>query len=149
MKPHVLILTLVFMLSGLMVQAQSGIPDKALQQIETRENKAITVMWSSPVPKVFENCITPFCKFSGQEDNFKEVTLFIWGPAIEVLKDNQDLQDNLVNLMSKGVDVKACESACEKHNIAQDMAQLGVKLCTIEEKMKEDVKDGVTQLINL
>ena len=139
----------MFMLSGVMVQAQSGTPIEAIQQHKTAEEEAITVMWSSPDPQVFENCITPFCQFTGNNDNYKAVTLFIWGPAIDVLKDNQQLQDNLVNLMSKGVDVKACESECKKHNIAQDMAQLGVKLCTIEEELKEDVKGGVTQLVNL
>ncbi|MBS3808006.1 MAG: hypothetical protein KGY60_10920 [Bacteroidales bacterium] len=149
MKPFALILTMAFLLAGFLSHAQSGSPDMAFQQEKITEGQGITVMWSSADPEIFNNCVAPFCRGSSNQKQYKNVTLFIWGPAIRELADNKQLQSRVVDLMSNGVDVKACQSACENYHATEEIAPLGVEVQNIRKEIARNLEGDVSQLITL
>ena len=149
MKPYAFILTIAFLLTGFMTQAQSGSPSMAFQQENVSEDRGITVMWSSADQEIFDHCIAPFCQCSCDQTQYKDVTLFVWGPAIRALAENEQLQSKVVGLISKGVDVKACKSGCKNYHSTEEIAQLGVEIQSIRKEIEKDLERDVSQLINL
>jgi intracellular sulfur oxidation DsrE/DsrF family protein len=140
--------TAILMLIGLSANGQSGTPGKALLTDKGVKEKGITFIWSSSNAKQMDNCIAPYSKYLTQKNKWNDVTLVIWGPAVHVLEKNENLQSDVEKLMSKGVEVKASQTAAVKYNALEDFNEIGVEVGKVEKELTADLKGDASRLID-
>ena len=147
MKPHVFLLTAVIFLLGFSSMAQEGSPGTAFFQEEKTSPESVTILWSSNDPGVFYNCITPYYSYSCEKHCWKEMNLLMWGPSVRLLAENQELQDDLSELISKGLKVKVSKYSMDKFKVTQKMSQIGIEVLYIEDDITKELKGGIANLI--
>ena len=147
MKPHVFLLTALIFLLGYSSMAQEGSPGTAFFQEEETSPESVTILWSSGDPDVFYNCIKPYYNYTCEKNCWNKMNLLLWGPSIRLLKENQDLQDDLAELISRGLKVKASRYSMEKYHLTEKLSKLGMEVLYIEEDITNELKGGMAHLL--
>jgi len=147
MKPNVILLIAMIFLLGLPSMAQEGSPGTAFLQEKSTSPESVTILWSSNDPDVFYNCIMPYYNYSCEKHCWKEMNLLMWGPSVRLLAENQDLQIDLSELISRGLNVKASKYSMDKFKVTEKMSRLGVEALYIEEDITRELKKGMANLI--
>jgi len=147
MKAYALVLTAMLFLVGLSSVAQQGSPGTASLEKEGTSPESITILWSSGNQDVFENIIMPYFDYSCRTDCWKDMTLFLWGPSVQMLAQNPAVQDELSVMITKGLHVKACSYSAEKYQASARLKAMGVELSYIEEELTSGLKGRMARLV--
>jgi hypothetical protein len=144
-----IIFTAILVMAGLTVQAQSGSPQHGLLAEKDAKADGVTFLWTSPDGKVLENYIAPYSGELAQQNSWNEITLIMWGPAVNELATHEELQSDLAGLLSKGVEVKASERSAERYDAVQKLREMGVTLGEADQELTADIRGDASHLIDL
>ena len=148
MQLLILIIAILIFPAVMTCQAQSGSPEHAFQTI--REVSAdINLLWTSENAEVFKESIVPYANKYLNKEAGKELTLIIWGPALEMLAEDETLQEKLASLIDKGLEVKTSSFLADQYGITEKLAELGIEVGKTDKIITKPLTERASQVVSL
>ena len=149
MKPLGILATVVFMLAGLTIQAQPGSPQNALQAGKFMKEDGVTFLWTSNDGRVLDNYILPYSNHLTSRNGWEEITVIMWGPAVHELTEDQELQEDVAGLTSKGIEVRARKASVKRYDALDELKDMGVAVGNVDKELTADLRGDASHLIDL
>ena len=148
MKRLAFILAVLMFPAVLTCQAQYQSPQRALETIQ-KEAEGVNLLWTADGRDVFTERIVPYSHKYLDCKSGKELTLIVWGPAVKVLAEHDQLQNKLASMIDKGLKVKTSRFLADQHGITEQMKAIGVEVEKTNKVLTETLTDEASQIVYL
>lgn len=140
----------VFLFPALMTcEAQSGCPDKALQATQKQTREEINILWTTENRDVFIESIVPYVSRCFDQETEQDLVLIVWGSALEVLAEDENLQNKLASLIDEGLKVKTSRFLADQYEITERLTDLGIIIGTTDEILTKPLTEENKGIISL
>jgi hypothetical protein len=113
---------------------------------KTPVSDSLVVIWSSADPEVATKMVFMYTKNSKLKGWWEHVRLVIWGPSAQLLASNRELQEELEDLRTAGVELQACKRCADLYGVADKLESLGIEVIYMGAPLTEMLKTGWTCL---
>jgi hypothetical protein len=104
------------------------------------EKSKLAVLWTSGDADVAHKVCFMYTHNAKKAGWFDEVTLIIWGPSSRLLAGDKELQEKVKEMMSSGVDVKACKACADLYGVSDKIGEMGIEVKYMGEPLSEMLK---------
>jgi len=59
---------------------------------------------------------------------WKNVMLIVWGPSAKLLAADTELQEHIVEMKERGVNLLACKKCSDLYGVSKDLRRLGIEV---------------------
>ncbi len=88
----------------------------------------LVVLWTSQDKEVAQKMVFMYTKNSKLRSWWGQVRLVVWGPSAKLLADDKELQEELAELKSAGVELQACKACSDQYGVSEKLAELGIEV---------------------
>ena len=78
---------------------------------------------------------------------WKNVTLIVWGPSAKLLVEDRELQEHIVDMKEKGVNLLACKKCSDAYNVSGDLKWLGIGVKYMGKPLTDYLRDDKYRVI--
>ena len=104
--------------------------------------KGLAVLWVTRDKGAAQNMVFMYTKNSKLKGWWKDVRLIVWGPSAKLLAEDEELQSELRELKSAGVELLACKRCADNYGVSDSLAALGVEVIYMGEPFTGMLKEG-------
>ncbi len=104
------------------------------------ENK-VTILWTSGDPITAEFMVFMYAENSLIRKWWEEVEIIVWGASTKLVIEDKSVQEKLLDLMEKGVQVRFCRSCAAKLDLTSQLESLGFNLESMGPPLTEKLKN--------
>jgi hypothetical protein len=104
------------------------------------EKSKLAVLWTSGDADVAHKVCFMYTHNAKKAGWFDEVALIIWGPSSRLLAGDKELQEKVKEMMSSGVDVKACKACADLYGVSDKIGEMGIEVKYMGEPLSEMLK---------
>jgi hypothetical protein len=94
--------------------------------IESSPVDKLAVLWTSGDPYVAHKVCFMYTHNAKKHNWFDRVQLIVWGPSAKLLAEDASLQDTVKQMITDGVELKACKACADSYGVSDDLAALGI-----------------------
>ena len=134
------VLSLIFIIALCSCNQQPAEEIKS-DQTAVDESDKLVILWTSRDREVALNMIFMYSNYQKRNGYWDDITIVVWGPSQKLLSEDKELQENVKQLLSIGVTVKACKACSDKYGVSKQLADLGVTVKYMSE-FTEYIKGG-------
>ena len=98
---------------------------------------------------MFKESIVPYANKYLNKEAGKELTLIIWGLALEMLAEDETLQEKLASLIDKGLEVKTSSFLADQYGITEKLAELGIEVGKTDKIITKPLTERASQVVSL
>lgn len=109
----------------------------------------LNILWTSDNENTALNMIHMYSTKAKEKGFFGDVTVIIWGGANDLIKKSPKVREGIIDMLSKGVDVKACLACAKNTGTVEIIGDLGVELDYMGAPLTEIIKDSNQYLITI
>ncbi len=109
----------------------------------------LNILWTNADIDTSRHMVFMYAGNSIKHSWWSEVTIIVWGATSRLIKDNVDIQKDVVKLMSDGVNVIACKACADKIGSTKTLESLGIKTEYLGEYLTEAIKSKEIHLITV
>jgi hypothetical protein len=80
---------------------------------------------------------------------WKNVTLVVWGPSAKLLAEDKELQEHIVDMKEKGVNLLACKKCSDMYGVSADLKRLGIEVKYMGKPLTDYLRDDKYRVITL
>jgi hypothetical protein len=80
---------------------------------------------------------------------WKNVTLVVWGPSAKLLVEDRELQEHIVDLKEKGVNLLACKKCSDMYHVSADLRRLGIEVKYMGKPLTDYLRDEKYRVITV
>ena len=80
---------------------------------------------------------------------WKNVTLVVWGPSAKLLAEDKELQEHIVDMKEKGVNLLACRKCCDMYRVSPDLKRLGIEVKYMGKPLTDYLRDDNYRVITV
>ena len=106
--------------------------------------KKLAILWTTPSIETAKKMILIYAKNAKKNNWWDEIQLIIWGESTKVVKETAELQAEIKEVITVGVDVVACKWCADGYEASELLEQIGVRVFytgeTLTEYLQTDVK---------
>jgi hypothetical protein len=102
----------------------------------------LVILWISADGREAADMAFQYARDSLLKGWWKQVELLIWGPSVELLCENEDVQTQVAMLSHVGVNITACVACAVQYRAVEALARLGVQADGTGEKLTALLKSG-------
>jgi len=118
-------------------------PEKSIaNSTNPQPPKGVVVLWISGDREAALLMALMYAKNSRLKDWWEHVRLVVWGPAAKLLSADAELQAEVGECMTAGVQVQACKACADRYGVSADLERLGIDVLYMGEPMTTYLKDG-------
>lgn len=86
----------------------------------------LVVVWTSQDREVAMNMVFMYTKNSKRKGWWKNVRLVIWGPSAKLMSVDPELQAELEELKTAGVELLACKACADRYGVSEKLSGMGI-----------------------
>ena len=75
-----------------------------------------------------------------------QVRVILWGPTERLAAEDTEFQDQIKNLLTKGVEVYACKACSDGYGVSEKLMSLDINVKYVGKMVTEMLKEGWHQL---
>ena len=109
----------------------------------------LNILWTSDNENTAINMIHMYTTTAKKNGFFEDITVIIWGGSNELIKKSPKVREAIVDMINKGINVKACLSCAKNMGTEKIIESLGVKLEYMGEPLTKIIKDNNEYLITI
>lgn len=102
----------------------------------------LAVLWITRDKEAARNMAFMYAKNSKLKGWWDEVRLIVWGPSAGVLAEDRELQAELEELKSAGVELLACKACADRYGVSDKLEALGVEVIYMGAPLTGMLKEG-------
>ncbi len=102
----------------------------------------LVVLWVTQDKEAAQNMVLMYTKNSRLKGWWDKVRLVVWGPSAKLLANDADLQGELRELKSAGVELLACKACADRYGVSEKLNQLGIEVIYMGAPYTEMLKEG-------
>jgi hypothetical protein len=107
------------------------------------ENKEhLYILWTNSDPVTAEKMVFMYGLNAFKRGWWKEVTIIVWGATALLVSENDDIQKNIKEMLSSGVDVSACKACADQLGVTESLEEVGIEVKYWGEPLTEILKAG-------
>jgi len=107
------------------------------------ENKEhLYILWTNSDPVTAEKMVFMYGLNAFKRGWWKEVTIIVWGATALLVSKNDDIQKNIKEMLSSGVDVSACKACADQLGVTESLEEVGIEVKYWGEPLTEILKAG-------
>ena len=107
------------------------------------ENKEhLYILWTNSDPVTAEKMVFMYGLNAFKRGWWKEVTIIVWGATALLVSENDDIQKNIKEMLSLGVDVSACKACADQLGVTESLEKVGIEVKYWGEPLTEILKAG-------
>jgi len=80
---------------------------------------------------------------------WKNVTLVVWGPSAKLLAEDKELQEHIVDMKEKGVNLLACKKCSDMYHVSADLKRLGIEVKYMGKHLTDYLRDDKYRVITV
>jgi hypothetical protein len=80
---------------------------------------------------------------------WKDVTLVVWGPSAKLLAEDKELQEHIVDMREKGVNLLACKKCSDMYRVSADLKRLGIEVKYMGKPLTDYLRDDKYRVITV
>ncbi|MFH1135828.1 MAG: DsrE family protein [Pseudomonadota bacterium] len=100
------------------------------------------LVWSSADRMVARSMVFMYAKNSRLKGWWDQVRLVVWGPSARLLAMDRELQDELEDLKTAGVEIQACKACADMQGVSRELEALGVEVKYMGQPLTEMLQGG-------
>lgn len=102
----------------------------------------LALLWSTADREVALHPIFMYAHNGKKLAWWEEVVLIIWGPSVNLLTQDEELQEKIKAMIQVGVKVKACRNCADSYDATEALERLGVEVDYMGQPLTAMLKDG-------
>ncbi|WP_458700294.1 DsrE family protein [Sulfurospirillum sp. 1307] len=102
----------------------------------------LMVVWTTDNKDTIKNMVFLYTLNAKLKSWFDEVTLLIWGASQEILKEDEELQAKIKEMIDAGVKVVACKKCAQNLGLEDSLLSCGIDLFYTGELLSDWAKSG-------
>jgi hypothetical protein len=121
-----------------------NIQNRANNRKGTQEmSNELTILWTNADPITAQFMVFMYAGNAVPKGWWDKVRIIVWGATTKLVAENKEIQEELLDLKSKGVQVEVCIACAKKLGVAEELAALGLDLKFMGEPLTGIIKsDG-------
>lgn len=139
----------ILLFPALSSMAQNSTPQHALAATDKEHATEVDLLWTDEDRDVFTESIVPYSHRYLDGKSGKELNLIIWGPAIKVLAENDQLQNKLASMIDKGLTVKTSQFLTDQYGVTEQLKQIGVEVGKTDNVLTETLTEDASHVVSL
>lgn len=119
------------------------------QQLRTKTKPdELVVIWTSGDREVALKMAFMYA-FNCKRFNWgwKNVTLVVWGPSAKLLAEDKELQEHIIEMKEKGVNLLACKKCSDMYRVSPDLKRLGIEVKYMGKSLTDYLRDDNYRVI--
>jgi hypothetical protein len=115
--------------SALVVLTSALIGAPALEAQQTDDQERLVVIWRSADPEIFHSGLYLYTHNAKRFKWFDEVTVIVWGPALKLLAEDEEILARVRKMQADGVVVMADIDAANDYGLQETIRDdLGIRV---------------------
>jgi hypothetical protein len=106
------------------------------------EPKGLVMLWITRDKEAAERMVFMYTATPNPRDWWERVHLVIWGPSAELLANDRELQQQVEEIQSLGVEVFACKACSDMYGVSEQLTELGIKVMYMGQPLTTYLKEG-------
>lgn len=106
-----------------------------------KEN-SLNILWTNADPVTANLMVFMYAENAIPRGWWDSVRIIIWGGTAKLVAENKEIQERLLELISKGVKVEACIACATELGVAKELTELGLDLKPMGLPLTEIIKSG-------
>jgi hypothetical protein len=78
---------------------------------------------------------------------WKSVTLVVWGPSAKLLTEDKELQEHIIDMKEKGVELLACKKCSDSYGVSDALRLLGIEVKYMGKPLTDYLRDNNCRVI--
>lgn len=104
--------------------------------------QGLVLLWVTKDKEAAQNMVFMYSKNAKVRGWWDRVRLLIWGPSAKLLAEDVELQQQLQELRSAGVELIACKACADRYGVSGKLEKLGVEVFYVGASLTEYIKEG-------
>jgi hypothetical protein len=96
--------------------------------MENNNNNKLTILWTNADPLTAEMMVFMYAKASLAHKWWESVEIIVWGATAKLVAENKHIQEKLLDIKAKGVEVVFCIACATELRVVDDIKALGFEL---------------------
>ncbi|MFA9396804.1 MAG: DsrE family protein [Clostridiaceae bacterium] len=102
----------------------------------------LTILWTNADPHTAEMMVFMYAEAALEHKWWESVKIIVWGSTAKLVAENTHIQEKLLDIKSKGVEVCFCIACATKLGIVDDIKALGFELKPMGLPLTEVLKNN-------
>lgn len=102
----------------------------------------LVVLWVTQDKEAAQRMVFMYTRNSKLKGWWEHVRLIVWGPSANLLANDEELQTQLEELKSAGVELLACKACADSYEVSDKLTELGVNVKYMGEPLTGYLKEG-------
>ncbi len=102
----------------------------------------LAVLWITQDKEAAQNMILLYTRNSKLKGWWENVRLIIWGPSANLLANDVELQAELEELKTAGVELLACKACADRYGVSDKLTDLGIDVIYMGAPLTGMLKEG-------
>ncbi len=111
--------------------------------------KKLLIIWSSSEKDVAKKFVLLYGSVILPRNYWDEATIMVWGPSIELLAKDKELQTMVKTAMDTGVKFNTCVVCSDEYGVTKELEELGVEAIHTGEMLTEALQSDDTKVLTL
>jgi hypothetical protein len=91
-------------------------------------NNSLAILWTNADPITAKLMVFMSAEAALAKNWWDGVQIIIWGATAKLVAENKDIQDKLLDIKAKGVQVSACIACATELGVVKELSELGIEL---------------------
>ena len=102
----------------------------------------INILWTTDNKETVFNMLSMYAMNSKNNNWWQNVNVIIWGASAKLAGTDRQVQTEIKEMMSKGVNIEACKDCSDTFKVTDKLVQLGINVRYMGEPLTNYIKSG-------
>jgi len=108
--------------------------------IEMNGLEKLALLWTSPDREVALKMVFMYARNSKKLSWWDAVRLIIWGPSVQLLTMDEELQLYIKEMLDNGIEIVACKACADMYSASEKLSNLGIEVIYMGEPFTQMLK---------
>jgi hypothetical protein len=100
----------------------------------------LNILWLTDNKDIFFNMISMYAINSRLNGWWNEVNIIIWGASAKMVGSDEQVQSEILEMLSHGVTIEACKACCDNFGVTDKLLELGINVRYMGEPLTQYLK---------
>ncbi len=104
----------------------------------------LVILWTNADPITAKLMVFMYAEAAKTRGWWENVKIVVWGSTAKLVAENKEIQEQLLDLKSKGVEISACIACAKELGVVDELSELGIEIISwgppLTELIKNDAK---------
>lgn len=104
------------------------------------ETSKLAIVWTSADREVALKMAFMYAYNAKKNGWWDKVKLVVWGPSAKLLAEDKDMQTQIYEMKTIGVELAACKACSDQYGVSETLENLGIEVIYMGEPLTDMLK---------